>query len=185
MSYSRSSGPRDWTRVSWQTLYHLSHQGRLLFLVHERFLNVSGILTRSSLLLAKNTDMWSSGTSHVALVVKNLLVNAGDTRDVGLIPWSGRFPGEGHGNPLQYSCLKNPMDRGSWQATVRRVAKSWTQLKRLGMHTHGSSNCIYGGGGLCIVSCPEEILLKSFRSALEVTWVSFSAPILYQLYLNS
>ena len=59
----------------------------------------------------------------MALVVKNLFVNAGDIRDMDLIPWSGRFPGEGHGNPLQYSCLKNPMDRGSWQATVHRVAK--------------------------------------------------------------
>ena len=48
---------------------------------------------------------------------------------VGLIPVSGRLPGEGNGNPLQYSCLGNPMDRGAWQATVYRVAKSWTQLK--------------------------------------------------------
>ena len=52
-------------------------------------------------------------------------------RDVGLIPESGRFPGGGHGDPLQYSCLKNPMDRGAWRATVHRVAKSQTRLKRL------------------------------------------------------
>ena len=62
---------------------------------------------------------------------KNLPVNAGDRRDMGLIPGSGRSPGEGHGNPLQYSCLENPMDGGAWQVTVHRVAKSWTQLKRL------------------------------------------------------
>ena len=49
------------------------------------------------------------------------------------IPWSGRSPGGGHGNPLQYSCLENPMDRGAWQATVHRVAKNRTQLKWLGM----------------------------------------------------
>ena len=48
--------------------------------------------------------------------------------DLGLIPGLGRSPGGQHGNPLQYSCLENPMDRGSWQATVRGVAKGWTQL---------------------------------------------------------
>ena len=70
----------------------------------------------------------------VVLLVKNLPANAGDIRDVGLIPGLGRSPGEGHGNPLQYSCLENPMDRGAWWATVHRVAKSWTWLKRLNMH---------------------------------------------------
>jgi len=64
--------------------------------------------------------------SPVALVVKNLPANAGDIREVGSIPGSGRSPGEGHGNPLQYSCLENPMDRGAWQATVHRAAKSRT-----------------------------------------------------------
>ena len=57
-------------------------------------------------------------------MVKNLPAKAGDVRDVGLIPGSGRSPGEGHGKPLQYSCLENPMDRGAWWATVHRVAKS-------------------------------------------------------------
>ena len=50
------------------------------------------------------------------LVVKNLLANAGDIRDVGLIPGSGRSSGGQHGNPLQYSCLENPMDKGAWQS---------------------------------------------------------------------
>ena len=53
----------------------------------------------------------------MALGGKNLPANAGDLRDVGSIPGWGRFPGEGNGNPLQYSCLENPMDRGAWQAT--------------------------------------------------------------------
>ena len=57
-------------------------------------------------------------------MIKNLLANAGDIRDRGLIPRSGRSPGEGHGNPLQYSCLEKPMDRGAWRATVHRVSKS-------------------------------------------------------------
>ena len=62
-------------------------------------------------------------------MIKNLPASAGDVRDMGSIPGLGRFPGGGHGNPLQYSCLENPMDRGAWRATVHWVAKSWTQLK--------------------------------------------------------
>ena len=65
----------------------------------------------------------------MALVVKKLPANAGDLRDVGSIPRLGRFPGGGHSNLHQYSCLKNPMDRAAWWATVCRVAKSWTKLK--------------------------------------------------------
>ena len=61
--------------------------------------------------------------SQAALVVKNLPVNVEVVRDMGLIPGSETSPGGGHGNPLQYSCLENPMDRGAWQATVHRVAK--------------------------------------------------------------
>ena len=56
------------------------------------------------------------------------LCNAGDTGDAGLIPGFGRFPRERHGNPLQYCCLENPMDRGAWQATVQRFAESQTRL---------------------------------------------------------
>ena len=62
----------------------------------------------------------------MALVVKYLSDYAGDIRDMGLIPGLGRSPGGGHGNPLQYSCLENPMDRGAWWATVHGVTKSWT-----------------------------------------------------------
>ena len=70
---------------------------------------------------------WHSGFPG-GTVVKNLLINAGDERDSGSIPGSGRSPEEGNGYPLQYSCLGNPMDRGAWRATVQVVAKSWTQL---------------------------------------------------------
>ena len=59
-------------------------------------------------------------------MVKNSPANAGDVRDVGLILGWGRSPGGGNGNPLQYSCLQNPMDRGAWQATVYRVTKGQT-----------------------------------------------------------
>ena len=65
----------------------------------------------------------------MAVVVKSLAANARDIRDMGLIPGSGRSPGEGNGYPLQHSCLENSMDRGAWWATVRGVVKSRTQLK--------------------------------------------------------
>ena len=63
------------------------------------------------------------GASQVALVVKNPPVNAGDIRELGSIPGLGGCPGGGHGNPLQYSCLEKPMDKGARQATVLGVAK--------------------------------------------------------------
>ena len=59
------------------------------------------------------------GTSQMALVLKNPLVSAGNIRDMGSIPGSGRSTRGGHGNPLQFSCLENPMDRGTWRATVQ------------------------------------------------------------------
>ena len=59
-------------------------------------------------------------------MVKNPSANLGDTGDMGWILGSGRSPGEGHGNPLQYSCVENPMDKGAWWATVHRVAKNQT-----------------------------------------------------------
>ena len=64
--------------------------------------------------------------SQVALVVKNPPANAGDIRDVGSIPESGRSPSGGHGNPPPYSCLQNPMDRGAWWATVHQVTRNRT-----------------------------------------------------------
>ena len=63
-------------------------------------------------------------------MVKNPPANAGDIRNAGLIPGSEKSPGEADGNPLQYSCLENPMERGAWWATVHGVTKSWTQLKQ-------------------------------------------------------
>ena len=71
----------------------------------------------------------------MAQVVKYLFVNADDTRVEGLIPGSGISPREGHGNPLQYSCLENPMNRGVWWATVHGVS-----VRRLSMHTWGTNN---------------------------------------------
>ena len=58
-------------------------------------------------------------------MIKNPCANAGDVKDSGSIPGLERFPGKGNGDPLQYFCLENPMDRGAWRAKVHRVAKSW------------------------------------------------------------
>ena len=72
----------------------------------------------------------------MVLVVKNLPANAREVRDMSSTPVVGRCPGRGHGNPLQHSCLENPMDRGAWWATVRGVAKSQTQLSDLARSIH-------------------------------------------------
>ena len=76
--------------------------------------------------VAKSRTRLSDGTDYyfqVALVVKNLSANAEDVRDACLIPGWGRSPGGGYGNPLQYSCLENLMNRGAWRATVHGVTK--------------------------------------------------------------
>ena len=88
----------------------------------------------SSCTLSMSYYLWClppSLASQMALVVKNLPANAGDIRDEGSSSGSGRCPAGGHGNPLQYSHLENPMDRGIWPATVHRATKSQTRLKRL------------------------------------------------------
>ena len=77
-------------------------------------------------------------------MVKNPPANAGDAGDMGSIPGPRRCPGGGNGNPLQYSCLENPMDRGAWQNTACGVAKSQTQLKQLSMHTQPTQEQVLG-----------------------------------------
>ena len=77
------------------------------------------------------------GASRLVLVVKNPPANAGKLEDPGSLPGSGRSPWGGHGNPLQYSCLENPMEGGAWKAIVHRVAKSRTwQHTHTHTHTH-------------------------------------------------
>ena len=87
------------------------------------------------------TLSYFSRGSQVALVVKNLPSNGRKCKSS--IPGSGRSPGGGHRNPLQYSCLENPMDRGAWQATVHRVTKSQSQLKQRSMHAHYSQTSFH------------------------------------------
>ena len=96
--------------------------------------------------------------SQAALVIKNPPTNAGDVRDAGSMPGSGRSPGEGNGNPPQYSCLEKPMDRGAWQPTVHGVTKSRTRLKLLSTHAHGLQHarlpCPSPSPRVCPDSCP-------------------------------
>ena len=83
----------------------------------------------------------------MAPVVKNPPAKARDMSDAGLTPGLGRSPGGGHGNPLQCSCLENPMDRGAWRAMVHRVTQSQTQLKRLRTGTRSCSQAVGGEAG--------------------------------------
>ena len=87
-------------------------------------------------------------------VVKNLPADAGDARDWGSIPGSERSPGVGNGNPLQYSCLENPMDRGAWRETVHRVTKSQTWLST---HTqHSAAAVVLWGFSHYTKSCGRD-----------------------------
>jgi len=94
---------------------------------------------------------WGSRASQVALVVKNPPANAGDVGDSSLISGLGRSPGEGNGKPFQYSCLENPLDRGTWWAIVHRITESWPWLSDLACtqkHTRAWSPA-RRGPGLC------------------------------------
>ena len=84
----------------------------------------------------RSLDRDRKWTFQVALVVKNPPANVENVGDVSSIPLSGRSPWRGHGTPLQYSCLENPVDSGDWWAAVHRVTKNWTWLKRLSTHAH-------------------------------------------------
>ena len=92
--------------------------------------SVPGLFHRAlplPLLVVADLERWQGlGASQVVIVVKKPHANAGDIRDLGLIPESERSSGGGPGNPFQYSCLENPMDSGAWWATVQRVTKTQT-----------------------------------------------------------
>ena len=129
---------RLWERILPLPAYGISRCSLACGHITPISLSSHGLLCASSpfLFLVRTLVIGFSPHSQVALVVKNPPANAGDATGVGSIPRSGRSPGEGHGNPLQYSCLENPMDRGAWQAIVLMVPKSWTLLKRLSTAQH-------------------------------------------------
>ena len=96
--------------------------------------------------------MWRSGKESACQCL--------ETRNAGSIPESGRSPGGGNGNPLQYSYLENTMDRGAWQATVHGVAKSWTRLKRLNTHTQNKAHRRQKGTRMAILNCSKCFCVK-------------------------
>ena len=108
-------------------------------------------------------------------MVKNLPANAEDIRDAGLIPGLGRSPGEGNGNPFQYSCLDNPMDRGAWRATVYGVTKRWTRLKQLSTHIHH----------LCMYVFIMHIYMDLFIIYLSISLSIISVCTYVCIYLSS
>ena len=113
----------------------------------------------------------------MALVVKNLPAKAGDVRDVGLIPGSERYPGEGHDNSLHYSCLENPMDRGAWSPMVHGITKSQAQLKRPSTQMHDT---YFGGNPI-----NKRVKLKSECALKESKGIDQgSKPQLLQGFIN-
>ena len=126
---------------------------------------------------------------QVALMVKNLPANSGDREDTSLIPGSGRSPGGGHGIPLQYSCLENPMDRGAWQPMVHRVTKSQTWLKQLSsqaQHLGKISVLPYFCSSCCITLCSLLIVLYylKFSSSIFIFNYKFHLFLIF-IYLLS
>ena len=122
--------------------------------------------------------------SQVALVVKNLPANAGALKDAGLIPGLGRSLGGTHDSPFQSSCLENPMDRGTWWATVHSTAQSHDQSNLAYVHPYIQVHIYTGGGGLVAKSCPtlatpQTIACQaplSMRSSSQEYWSGLPFP---------
>ena len=110
---------------SWQASSHLGFCTSLATLGRGMLCFIKMWIFRAAIALFATINT-CDGASQVVPVVKNLPANAGDLRDTGSTPGSGRTSEGRYGNPFQYSCLENPMDRGAWWATVHRAAQSWT-----------------------------------------------------------
>ena len=109
----------------------------------------------------------------MALVAKNPLADAGDIRDPDSIPGSGRSSDEGKGNPLQYSCLANTMDRAAWQATVHGVTKSWIRLKQLSTHVRNIHLVLSTGPNFQLIKLLEFPKCERQRCLCYVNEVTF------------
>ena len=116
----------------------------------------------------------------MVLVIKNPPATAGDARDTGSIPGSGRSPGGGHGNPVKYSCLENPIDKGVWWVTVHGITKSRTQLKAC-TQTHTDLNIVQAP----FFKFSEQISIKILSSnqlySNEKILLPFYQPSLYYI----
>ena len=110
-----------------------------------------------------------ASSSQVALVVRNLPVSSGNTRDMCLIPWSGRSPGGGNGNLLQYSCLEKFTDRGSWWTTVCEITKTWTTIEKACTHSIllSEMSCLWHQGAILSFTplTPDISVFSSSNSA--------------------
>ena len=118
--------------LAWSNLYY---NGCKIITIPSIFIIWLFLLSSTSLLICHLTICLSIYLSNVAPVVKNLLASAGDARDMGSIPGSGRSPAVGKGKLLQYSCLENPMDRGTWWATVHWGRKESDMTEHTSVHT--------------------------------------------------
>ena len=112
-------------------------------------------------------------------MVKSPPVNAGDVKDTGSNTELERFPGGGHDNPFQYSCLENPTDRGAWWATVYRVTKSWTWLKRVNVHTRILVTAKCGSEGKARAPSPTLQFLILLVNPTTLGWSLLTAPCSY------
>jgi len=125
---------RSWI-IFWRLVPQCSSSTTALDLIFELVLQTGSSFLLHPLLQHQRFSVtwclaWASQVAHV----KYRSANTEDMRDAGSVPGSGRSSGGGNDNPLQYSWLENPMDRGAWRATVHEVAKSWTPLEQLSMH---------------------------------------------------
>ena len=116
------------TEIYTEEIIHQIYKNKCKTMFTEAFITTQKNKLHFFCLVYQQQEHFLQGTSLVFPVVKNLPTNAGDIRDVGSNPGWRRSPGEGNGNPLQYSRLESPMDRGSWWATVHGVLKSRTRL---------------------------------------------------------
>ena len=148
---------------------HYEHCGICIF--SNWCFHVSSIYTAVELV----DHMAGPGALLGGTMVKNPPANVEDGRDVGLIPGSGRSPGEGNGNPLQYFCLENSMDRGAWLVSIHRITENRTWLSRLSSwvcmhtHTHGSSSFVFVFlRNFCTVLYSGRIKLLSYQQYASV-----------------
>ena len=153
----------------WQTAFCLGKFGDLVAV-----LAMSKVFCAGIWFLWQENPLQPGWISQVALMVKKPSANAGDVRDLGSIPRWGRSPGGGHGNPHQYSCLENPMDRGGWWATVHGVAQNRIQLKRLNTNIQLGKD--FASSQFRLPGTKPNFFLRSSSQACLFSWFLSPTP---------